>query len=458
VSQFIDKSEKDTLPEPDLNPLLNPLLAANMGRWAEVYFTSAPERRAEAVAGLVRQLELESAGKTPRPDANVEADWVETDEKGTARSGIGKTHAPATQIPPPPEVESASYDERRSVCAECGHANPESYSFCGMCGVPLVPLAETRLADSSPGEPWTQKANFGPRGESHSFDRAGEFSAQEETAAHESVNGDRAEIGQETSGIETEDKVNQAAERYDTLFPPQPTPDTRDEFFSRARIKENDLPQFARPAESVPYRFRIYLGLAIAVIFGALIYMARRGDVFSGSQQSPAVKALPAQPATPGPEASEPPGPPAVEKVEKSEAAQRPSPAATKSQEIPPKTAAAPSTPRPKLQPPAVPASMTAQTPIAGTSQTGAEELAEAQKNLSGSIGNRTGAEAEQWLWKAVAKGNGSAALTLSDLYLHGSGIAQNCDQARLLLDVAAKKGVKGAAERLRNMQAFGCR
>jgi hypothetical protein len=435
VSQFIDKSENDTLPQPDLNPLLNPLLAANMGRWAEVYFTSAPERRAEAVAGLVRQLELESAGKTPRRDANVEADWVETDEKETARSGIGKTDAPAMQTPPPPEAESASYDERRSVCAQCGHANPESYTFCGMCGVPLLPV-----------------------GESHSFDHTGEFSAQEEGAAHESVNGRRGEIGQETSGIETEDQVNQDAERYDTLFPPQPTPDTHDEFFSRARIEENDLPQFARPAESVPYRFRIYLGLAIAVIFGALFYMARRGDVFSGSQQSPAVKALPAQPATPGPEASELPGSPPAEKVEKSAAARRPSPAATKAQEIPPKTAAAPSAPRPKPQPPAVPASMTAQTPMAGTSQTGAQDLAEAQKYLSGSIGNGDSAEAERWLWKAVAKGNGSAALTLSDLYLHGSGITQNCDQARLLLDVAAKKGVKGAAERLRNMQAFGCR
>jgi hypothetical protein len=357
-----------------------------------------------------------------------------------------------------PEAGSTFSDERRSVCADCGHANPESYSFCGMCGAPLLPLAETRFADSSSEELWTPQTNLESGRESQSFDRTAKVSAHEEAAAHGLANGGRGEINQEAAGIEANDELGRGVERYDTLFPPQPTPDTRDEFFSRARIDETDLPQFARPAESVPYRFRIYLGLAIAVILGALTYMARRGDVFSGSQQSPAAKAIPAQPATASPEAAGPTSPSPAEKVEKSEAAPQPLPAATKPQIPPSKMAAVPPVPRHKPQPPAVPASMTSQTPTVGSGQTGTEELAEAQKYLSGDPGNRNGAEAAQLLWKAVAKGNGSAALTLSDLYLHGSGVAQNCDQARLLLDVAAKKGVKGAAERLRNMQAFGCR
>ena len=33
------KSEEDQLPAANLNPLLNPVLGAHMGRWAEVYFT-----------------------------------------------------------------------------------------------------------------------------------------------------------------------------------------------------------------------------------------------------------------------------------------------------------------------------------------------------------------------------------------------------------------------------------
>ena len=38
------------LPEPELNPLLNPLLGQHMGRWAEVYFTSPPEKRRSGMA------------------------------------------------------------------------------------------------------------------------------------------------------------------------------------------------------------------------------------------------------------------------------------------------------------------------------------------------------------------------------------------------------------------------
>ncbi len=47
-----DESKTGTLPDPELNPLLNPLLAANMGRWAEVYFTNPPEK-ASASGGRV---------------------------------------------------------------------------------------------------------------------------------------------------------------------------------------------------------------------------------------------------------------------------------------------------------------------------------------------------------------------------------------------------------------------
>ena len=51
-----DKSETSTLPDTELNPLLNPLLAENLGRWAEVYFTSPPENRAQAVSALLSEL------------------------------------------------------------------------------------------------------------------------------------------------------------------------------------------------------------------------------------------------------------------------------------------------------------------------------------------------------------------------------------------------------------------
>jgi TPR repeat protein len=91
--------------------------------------------------------------------------------------------------------------------------------------------------------------------------------------------------------------------------------------------------------------------------------------------------------------------------------------------------------------------------------QSGAVELAMAEKYLNGDAdGSRNAFGAVPWLWKAVGKGNVQAAMTLSDLYLRGDGVAKNCDQARVLLDSAARKGEKAAADRLRNLQSFGCR
>jgi TPR repeat protein len=87
-----------------------------------------------------------------------------------------------------------------------------------------------------------------------------------------------------------------------------------------------------------------------------------------------------------------------------------------------------------------------------------AEDLATAQKYLNGNSSmTRDSREAAQWLWKAVGKGNLAATMALSDLYLRGDGVPKSCDQARLLLDAAARKGVKAAADQLRNLQAFGC-
>ena len=55
------------LPNPELNPLLNPMLGRNLGRWAEVYFTSPPEKREEAVGELLR--ELKRPKSSPGPSA-----------------------------------------------------------------------------------------------------------------------------------------------------------------------------------------------------------------------------------------------------------------------------------------------------------------------------------------------------------------------------------------------------
>jgi TPR repeat protein len=51
-------------------------------------------------------------------------------------------------------------------------------------------------------------------------------------------------------------------------------------------------------------------------------------------------------------------------------------------------------------------------------------------------------------LWKRVQAGSADAEVELAKLYVDGNGVAQNCEQARVLLAAAAKKQ-SGAATRL---------
>ena len=88
----------------------------------------------------------------------------------------------------------------------------------------------------------------------------------------------------------------------------------------------------------------------------------------------------------------------------------------------------------------------------------GASDLRLAQRYLAGATGVRDSSEAAKLLWKAVGKQNASAALLLSDLYLRGDGVPRNCDQARLLVAAAARRGAPQAGQRLRDLQSQGCR
>jgi len=88
----------------------------------------------------------------------------------------------------------------------------------------------------------------------------------------------------------------------------------------------------------------------------------------------------------------------------------------------------------------------------------GSQELLVAQHYLEGATGSRNATEAAKWLWKAVGKQNPRALVMLSDLYLRGDGVSRSCDQARVLLVAATKKGAPEAAEKLRRLEFNGCR
>lgn len=436
VSDATENPENSTLQGPELNPLLNPLLASHLGRWAEVYFTSPPEMRAQAVAGLIRELEREA---------------------GAASTGV-ESKTPAAQRATP-NFQKRNYPLPASLlartdaplwgstaCTNCGQENPRSQKFCGMCGSRLNPEVEPGKA-AEPAEGY-------------------ERIAETESAVPET--GMASDWANEDTTIEGESR-NSSIEAEEAIAPdhqPQYAPDDEEEDWSYASsLGDEDLPHFAREPESVPYRYRLYVGIVIAIVLVGMIYLARNGtDIFSSGPQSPASRNIPpAQSSTPAePVGTAPPAP--VQKVEKDEAppAQAVKPA-TKQERIPPEEAASARplarTGSPSVRPSSAssgkaPSSNATTAPTAAAASFGAQENAEAQKYLS----QRDPAEAAQWLWKAVAKGNAGATVTLADLYLHGEGVPKNCDQGRLLLDIGAKKGAHGAAERLRNLQAFGCR
>lgn len=116
MSEPWDKGKKVELPNPELNPLQNPTLGKNLGRWAQVYFTSPPEKREQAVVDLLRELESETEPRPPRLQENL------------------------------PSVNPVV---PRLICRNCQQPNELDQRFCGLCGSALR-SADALAADTPP--------------------------------------------------------------------------------------------------------------------------------------------------------------------------------------------------------------------------------------------------------------------------------------------------------------------
>ena len=60
-------------------------------------------------------------------------------------------------------------------------------------------------------------------------------------------------------------------------------------------------------------------------------------------------------------------------------------------------------------------------------------------------------------LWIAVENGDTLAEVHLANRYISGDGVEKNCDQARILLQAAAKHGDELAVKRLAQLSSSGC-
>ncbi len=431
--------EPSSLPPPELNPLLNPLLAQNMGRWAQVYFTSPPEKRDEAVHELLRELNAENSTRAATGTAAASAN----SPSSIASPSITEPASKSVNPPgfPEPEIQPALVR-----CHACGRKNPSIQRFCGLCGARLgEDGAVAELHRDEVLHEDIQSTHFPP--ENQNIQNPPSAEPAFFVGSHESQS-----VPFDPAAYRSRSNTNELS-----LFQSGPDLDYSDED-----------PEASRSS------YRTYGALVLVILVGVLAYLAWRNAQlfrqtthskppisFAASEEPVTSESVPANPSktdTSHPAQSGEKGAGSARKVAEP-ASKRPNRAEGRAEAgrvrkggsntaVTVAQAALRATPKPKNNPQVQP-------PFAGS---GADELAVAQGYLSGTNGqSRNSAEAAKWLWKAVAKHNAGATFLLSDLYLKGDGVSKNCDQARVLLDAAALKGMKGAGERLRHLQAFGC-
>jgi hypothetical protein len=95
--------------------------------------------------------------------------------------------------------------------------------------------------------------------------------------------------------------------------------------------------------------------------------------------------------------------------------------------------------------------------PSVAGEQLGQQEYLAAQDVLKNKNSGAGVPEAVRLLWIAVEKGNSNAEVTLAELYRQGQGVAKSCDQTKILLTAAARKGNAEAQKRLEQFQQEGC-
>jgi len=92
-----------------------------------------------------------------------------------------------------------------------------------------------------------------------------------------------------------------------------------------------------------------------------------------------------------------------------------------------------------------------------GDAGSGQEEFKVAEDILRGSNRRRDLQVAVSLLWSGVRKGYVPAEVALADLFRRGEGVPRNCDQARVLLVAASKRGSFDARLMLEKMAEQGC-
>jgi hypothetical protein len=390
-----DRKPAENLPDPELNPMTNTLLAQNMGRWAEVYFTTPPEKRDEAVQELLRELKTGNkqvpSGAPEERITLTEKDILEPKQKFVE---LEQRIAELQRNKSAGKEQSVRTVEAGVVCPACLSRNRAGQRFCGLCGFTLT-------------------SNQAPVPEQASAPAA------EEAAAPE---------------------------------PPHPPPIERDGNDWSWLHQRNSTLLAEQPPDRKLWKYVVLVLVLILVIGAGLAYLWWRGNLLTSSAHEPArTRALQ------GPNATSSVPTAGSREESASQRPEAAADAATSSERAPapgekPSNSESRSNAAMEESP-----SASANTPLQGSdtpSEAGRQELDTARRYLDGRGVPQDKAVAAQWLWKSVAKKNTEAIVLLSAMYAAGDGVPKNCDQARLLLMPAAQKGSQEARERLKTVVA----
>lgn len=413
----------DNALDPELSPLHNPILAENLDRWARVYAAAPPEFRSRAIQDLLRDLQAENGSRVP----------------------------PREEFNAPSIFQATGFQPVEIACPQCGKIKEPQQKFCGFCGAdfqtpaPKSDLA-ARAANPLPSVKPAQSVPFASR----ELDSLRELSFSTIYGSEESHhNGAKyafvvlvilACLGT-LAFMQWKTQIRAA---WDRVVAPAAasTPTQPNNPRAASPAPSTPQPASASPVESSPEN-------SSASSQSTSSEAQQQGtSAADGHDGAPAANPAPANSGASSVQTSSDRAGSAQADSDQTNSDQ-PASATQHASRTPVRRLV---TPASKLEP------VTTTASSAPMLDNGSEELLVAQRYLGGAAGARDPAMAATWLWKAVSKQNPTALVLLSDLYAHGEGVSRNCDQARLLLVAAAKKGAPDAGMKLRNFENRGCR
>jgi hypothetical protein len=412
-ASFNQQFSPSEVPEPEINPIQDPLLSKNLGRWAQVYFSAPPAQRDAAVRVLIRELQLAAAS-----------------------------------------TSSSSDESEGTICPVCKSYNPADQRFCGFCGLPLK-ADEEHISSAEMAVP-------APSSAESSNNSNGNASSDLEHLRELSFATIYDDEEPKTNGWKYFALVLVVIAGLGLAIYLQWGPQVLAKFgvsSSVASVTSNAPASPASPVSS-PATQATAAGTSNPPATQAAQNPAANQNA-SAQGPAPSVTDIDSSGHPVPPDASVP----ANENVNpkdklpaQTQAASSGSPQNTRSVAKTSNSAVKTAAETGQVPPPASANHPASAARIPAPVDNGSQELQVAEQYLDSGNGPRNPTAAAQWLWKAVAKKNSTALVLLSNLYLRGDGVPRSCEQARILLVTAAKQGAPDVAPQLRSLEQNGCK